>query len=628
MLIHIYNKLSQVAILQENIEKADAYTKEAILSNQYAINDQEVINDPVLLLSSLKNSVQVLNIQFDKNQELTSLETAYYTCKKCEKIIDQHRHFYQEYEDRISFNNQVHETFEIAIEICYKLYHLTQNPKYLYKGFDYFEKSKAYTLLQSIQENQALHYADVPMDILNKEQDLKKQIKILEKKWQQAHFQQNLKSQEELHQRLFDTKQDYQQLIKDLEKKYPHYHQLKYQHYKIKVKDIQQYLNEETAFVEYFEGEKNIYCLLIQRDQTNFFKQTKTFEWTTHYQNFYDTISKKENATNEAKFTDIFRQFAQSSHQLFKSLLAPVIPHLSENITHLQIIPDGKLNYIPFDLLLKSPSRLSNIDYRKLDYLLKDFAIGYGYSATLLLDQQVGKETQTTSNYGGFAPIYPEEKLSLLEGLEADYKENKVYSIALREGLNDLPDARKSVKNIAHLMNGEAFLKEEATKETFMDSVGKFKVLHLAMHGVVDNENPLYSKLVFTPKKDSQEHLLEAADLYNMQLNAVMTVLSACNTGYGKMCKGEGVMSLSRAFTYAGCPSVIMSLWSIPDTQTAHIMLRFFKELKAGLPKDQALQKAKLAYLKDTSLTNSHPLYWAGFVPTGDMHALSFDEDD
>ena len=98
-----------------------------------------------------------------------------------------------------------------------------------------------------------------------------------------------------------------------------------------------------------------------------------------------------------------------------------------------------------------------------------------------------------------------------------------------------------------------------------------------------------------------------------------MAVLTACQTGVGKINKGEGVMSLSRAFTYAGCPSLVMSLWSIPNKSTSQLTESFFENLSKGLPKDKALQQTKLAYLENAPSYLSHPIYWAGLVATDDL---------
>ncbi|MEM9824896.1 MAG: CHAT domain-containing protein, partial [Bacteroidota bacterium] len=111
---------------------------------------------------------------------------------------------------------------------------------------------------------------------------------------------------------------------------------------------------------------------------------------------------------------------------------------------------------------------------------------------------------------------------------------------------------------------------------------------------------------------------------YNLQLNAELTVLSACNTGSGKLIKGEGVMSLARGFIHAGCPSVLMSLWSVDDCATSKIMLQFYQHITDGKSKDHALRLAKIDYLSTADRLHQHPYYWSAFVQVGNTAPLIF----
>ena len=144
------------------------------------------------------------------------------------------------------------------------------------------------------------------------------------------------------------------------------------------------------------------------------------------------------------------------------------------------------------------------------------------------------------------------------------------------------------------------------------------------MHGAIDEKNPLNSGLIFSKKDSTDNNYLSGYDLYAMQLRTGLAVLSACNTGNGELRRGEGVMSLARAFAFAGCPSTVMSLWSIPDESTSKVMLSFYKNLKNGDSKDVALQKAKLEYLQNCPPQYSLPNYWGATVIIGNVEALDF----
>jgi CHAT domain-containing protein len=200
-------------------------------------------------------------------------------------------------------------------------------------------------------------------------------------------------------------------------------------------------------------------------------------------------------------------------------------------------------------------------------------------------------------DWAGFAPTYDEDEV--------------LYSSA------------GEISEIAELTGGTSFIGEEARKENFMLNNKNFSVLHLAMHAKIDNENPLYNRLVF------EDGELTASEIYTSLSKANLAVLSACNTGFGKIEKGEGVMSMARAFHYSGIPAVVMSFWKVPDQETKTIMVDFYKYLKKGKSKSEALRLAKLSYLKkNNNSALNHPYYWSGFVVNGNTDPLDISTAD
>jgi len=148
--------------------------------------------------------------------------------------------------------------------------------------------------------------------------------------------------------------------------------------------------------------------------------------------------------------------------------------------------------------------------------------------------------------------------------------------------------------------------------------LNRFNYLHFATHGLIDEESPGLSSLVLTSEKSSGEDgFLQAAEIFDLKLNADLVVLSACQTGLGKLIRGEGMVGLTRAFMYAGTPSVVVSLWSVSDISTADLMGEFYKNLiKNKLSKTDALRKAQLSLMTDEKY--AHPFYWAPFILVGD----------
>ena len=278
------------------------------------------------------------------------------------------------------------------------------------------------------------------------------------------------------------------------------------------------------------------------------------------------------------------------------------------------IIPDGVLGYIPFEALLrKLPT--NSTKFSEHAYLLNDYQISYAYSATLYKKMKNRQHTQTRKTLLAFAPSFVSQQLLA----------NESRSISEVRGLlTDLKYNIPEVKAIQQLIGGDIFTDLAATKETFLNKATAYKILHLSTHGKADVIKGDYAYLAFTEVKDSIENnFLYNKDLYHMNIQADLVVLSACETGIGELQQGEGIISLARGFSYAGAKSVITTLWSVDDQKTMNIMKQFYSFIKDGAPKDQALRQAKLNFLEDYG-NLAHPFFWAPFVPIGDMSPMKF----
>ena len=190
----------------------------------------------------------------------------------------------------------------------------------------------------------------------------------------------------------------------------------------------------------------------------------------------------------------------------------------------------------------------------------------------------------------------------------------QVYKDSSGNTLSRLPASREEISNL----EGKAFIDSAATKANFLQSVNHFSIVHLATHASVDNEDPSRSFIAFYP--NTSDYKLYAQEIYNLNLDSTqLVILSACETGAGKLIKGEGLMSLSRAFAYAGCPNIITSLWKAEDNTTAFITQRLHYYLDKKFTKDKALQQAKLDLLNNKEIDPrfKSPEYWAHLIFIG-----------
>jgi len=603
----------------------------AITNLTNSFRSSNIFHNPVLSDSlyvySYIDLVEVLDLKgkaafalYKQNKDETYLQLAHQSYLT---LLDFHNQLQQEIStenSRLFQAKNILPYIENALEVIYELQ--DKDESIAESAFRLMEKNKATVLLQSINESQALQFANIPDTLLDQEGDLKTAINFYKKQLNDARVYEETQNIDRFEKLLFEEENKYDQLINNLESNYPGYYQLKYQQNEIQLKQAQNYLDDATAMLEYFVGDSSIYILSIQKEKSKLYKTTKPKNWNELINNFRQSVTDVDLIQNQSQ--EAFDIFTGSASELYTILLKQALEDLDADISHLKIIPDTELNYIPFDVLLTEQHVKATINYATLPYLLKKQTLSYAYSVALLFESIQHKNQQSKIDslklYAGFAPIYTSENIASIKTA------NQQNNIVLRNGnVVDLPNARKSVQQIASFLTGQAFLAAEASKQQFMDKAHQFKIIHLATHGFLNDENPLYSNLVFTNTADSTDNSLYAADLYNIELNADLVVLSACNTGTGKLQKGEGVMSLSRAFTYAGSNSLVMSLWEVPDKSTATIVQNFFQQLKKGKTKDDALQAAKLEFMQKYPM-RAHPLFWAGFVPSGNMKAIDFEK--
>ncbi|WP_143473651.1 CHAT domain-containing protein [Flavilitoribacter nigricans] len=472
------------------------------------------------------------------------------------------------------------------------------------------ERAKSLLLYQSIQESNALRFAGIPDSLLIEENDLRLDITYYEKKRQES-LNKGLSEADTsvlaIGSQLYDLRQKYELLKQRFERDFPDYFQLKYNFAIATVEDVQkELLASDQALLEYFVGDSSIFIFVIREDGFQMVEVKKNFPLTDWVNQLTRNISVPENFAYE--------NYLEPAYQLYEKLIAPVADLLPERVV---IIPDGVLGYLPFEALLTSPENLFNP--AAAPYLINKHEISYNYSATLLKEMQQKKIRQLpTKDILAMAPFSDQDTIRI-----ANLDQDNWINQKRDELLSPLPFSGIELDSLSEIFPTDAFHGSEATEERFAERAGEYRILHLATHGRADARSGDYSYLAFTPIPDSLENeLLYVRDLYNLQLNADLVVLSACETGIGELQNGEGIISLARAFAYAGTKSIATTLWRINDKSTQEVMVSFYHYLKAGLRKDSALRKAKLDFLQKYGGSAAHPALWSGVILIGDTAAL------
>ncbi|WP_299098509.1 CHAT domain-containing protein [uncultured Winogradskyella sp.] len=365
-----------------------------------------------------------------------------------------------------------------------------------------------------------------------------------------------------------------------IREKYP-----KYVFYTSPSFDLETYrssLVSASAVLRFYVTETKIYAYLITNEELKFYKLGERETLNNLIDNFTKSIISKDEIFNEIN--------------AIKTYLKPVFDD-SEPYSIIKIIPHEELNFLPFETLLGS------------DFLNSEKAISY--NSSLALDTKRNKKADKISIVA-YAPKYSSKNSS----------NSKVIANVERSGSYELPNAYEEAYFITQLFDGRLFSGKDANKGNFIAHVDDYTLVHLAMHATVANpESNEEAMLLFSGSEETD--YMSIKDIYNLQLSSNLTTLSACSTAYGDIDPVEGVLSLSRAFQYAGSDATLTSLWRVPDKETSLIMKEFYKNLKQGQQKNVALKNAKLHYLNNTEDPNlKHPYYWAGFILTGDTSAI------
>ncbi len=617
-----YQKISEAYLSVKDFENARLMVQKGLIANSKNFNELSIQSNPsneealsetkMILLLGLKGSI--LYQQFQASNEEGLLVLSLTAFENAISLLDQLKVSYKSHKSFSALREHLDPVFKNAVSVAYELYNLNKDLTYLDKAFFFAENSKATLLLSAIHENSALAYANIPSVILEEEKRLRRDLTYYEQEL--SNFSNVLSIpdsllRKEYQNKSFLLKKSYDSLIADLERNYPDYHNLKYKTNSATRKQLQsEVLTDDDLLIAYFNANDNLYIFCMAKNEQHFIK-------VANVENLDSLINDVRQVLINKDYQ--IEKFADKSYQLYELCLAPISSFLQQK--RLLIIPDGLLNYLPFEILISDMSK-KQLNFLQLPYLLKSNSISYAVSATLYKAMKQGKKMLENPGYVAFSPNFNQKSNPNL--LDSD--ELLAMNDVIRGDLAPLLGAKIEASTIAELISGQLFDGIDATESRFKQLASGYSVIHLATHAVVDDQNPMNSRLLFTAESDSiDDGNLYAWELYNMKLNADMAVLSACNTGFGKLQRGEGVMSLGRAFLYAGCPSIIMSLWPVQDQSTAEIITTFYEGLFDHKSKDEALQMAKLKYLESADELNSHPFYWAGFVAQGNTAPIQLE---
>jgi CHAT domain-containing protein len=521
-------------------------------------------------------------------------------------LIERARINISEEDSRIILGDRFRDSYLFALsdfELCYKI---TENPDYLIKAFEYSEKSKVAGLLASTRELKATQF-HIPAAIADLEWKLKSEISFYEARIAEVNAGSNSDETmlSEWKTMVLNSTQRRDSLVRFLEKQYPDYYSIKYNTKVIDPDNIPSIAGRDVNYISYVASDSVIYIFLKNRK----FLQLAAIQVDPE---FYKKVSEFRNLlsypVNDARSD--FSRFMNAGTILYEKLIKPVEPYFVSD--RLMISPDNIISYIPFEAI--PDGTISNsYQFKDIQYLMRRYRISYTYSATYLAES-FARRPGFRNNLVAFAPVYTGSiNIDSLMG-------SRQAGIST---LYDLPYARTEARFVTDMTGGKLYSNTAARESLFKSEAGKYDIIHLSMHTILNDQDPMYSKMLFYQEKDSlDDGNLNTWEVYGIPLRAKMVILSSCNTGNGQLHSGEGILSLARGFMYSGSQSVVMSIWEIEDKSGTEIVREFYKYLKRGGTKSDALRKARLNYLKDADMLRSHPYFWSSLVIYGNDDSL------
>lgn len=478
--------------------------------------------------------------------------------------------------------------FDLALEVAYDDYVRTGSVADVDRFLTLSEADRSTLLKGRLNGFAGLRFTGVPDSVISREQELLNALSI--------HEDDRARTAE-----LYLREREYVAFLQQLEKDHPSYFALRYGERTISLDEMRgKLLTDDRALLVYAMAADHLYIAAVTR-------RTVRIE-RVPIAGLDDLVRSLGRSIAERNMAGYLNDAAR----LYELVLAPVAGDLVTN--ELLIIPDGPLHAVNFEALLSAPSTAE--DFRD-NLLLNRWTIAYLLSATTAV-QFADLARERTRGVLAIAPGFTDElKRDYMAQVRDTGNIDHHFLSFVRQ-----PFAVRAAEDLGDTWSARVLVGGEASEPGFRTAADDYGILHMGTHAEMNATSPMYSRLVLGKDGDGvaadADGYLHAYEIYELDLRAQLAVLTACETGTGTN-DGEGVRSLGYGFAYAGCPSLIISLWNIDEQVSSGIITRFYEHLADGLPKHEALRRAKLEHLSSTSGELSLPYYWAGLVLVGDV---------
>jgi CHAT domain-containing protein len=604
----ISNSKLQLGIIYSKLGKKE----EAFALFEEASSVAKELGNKRLEVSCLYHLAQAQHEQGNLKEAIKNLENGI-------GVIEKIRGNLRSKSQRTSYFSTVQNFYELYTELLVERSEKDKDPAGVARAFEISELSRSRSLIDLLQEARVDFKQSVDTKLLEREKYLTNLLNIKYQNRESLVRQKAKKEQiDKINFEINDLDLELENLNLQIQNESPKYAKLS-RGKTLSTEEIQQLLDDETILLEYKLGKKRSFLWLLNENSIKLYPLPGRNEIEKKVQEFYDLVTRNER-------TEIVRQQELAEH-LNRILLSPVENKIKGK--RLAIVADGILQYLPFSALWSSESGVQSPGSGSGQSLIETNEIVMLPSASVLAQIRENKNKVNTNKIAIFAdPVFDKN-----DSRFASKSEPVTLTVEMQKATRDfrfgetlprLLSSRREARSISSLFSKDMAsvrLGFEASVENIENSNLKdFKILHFATHGLLNTNRPELSGLVFSlydQKGNLQDGFLSLNDIYNLELESDMIVLSACQTALGKDVRGEGLIGVSRGFLYAGSKRIIASLWKVDDAATAEFMKRFYRNyLQEEMPASKALQQTKIE-MKNIKRYSS-PYYWSAFTLLGD----------
>ncbi|MBC8034715.1 MAG: CHAT domain-containing protein, partial [Chitinophagaceae bacterium] len=561
---------ARTLLARQQYNQALPLLQEAIILFSGRFTDKDIYANPdnfvgafasYRLFDALLRKAETLELLYKTDSNPRWLQAALATYNSTMSLSNYIEKSYDTDDAKLFLKKNNRDLYQNALNTCLLLHTLHPRDGYLKHAYLITQRNKASVVLAGLQQRTYKERGGIDPALVRRERNIKYNIARLNLKNEVDINKETLQQNASLKMH-FEI--ELSQVQKSIEKNSTYY-KLKYDNTFPSVEVIQQTLTEQQAVISFFEAGNSLHLFVI----------TNTTFRHRQIDSFPLLRQQVQAWVKQLHSSEKGRKFNYSGASGMYELLVKPLQELAVDKDHWIIVPDGILSFLPFESL---PSGKQNLP------LLESVEVSYTLSSQFLIPAASSKLVRSAYSVLAFAPFA-----------------GKASSDQQRDlPLQQLPASEAEIASL----KGSQYINQAATKARFLDEANRYPVIHLATHAIYNPQNSAASFIAFYPQGSTPEqNRLYLEELYGLALDSTeLMIVSACETGNGELVNSEGVMSLTRGFAYAGCRSVVNSLWKADDDATSEILQQFHRYLKEGYTRSKALQKAKLDYLHGDAL--------------------------